>query len=215
MAAAGVEKRLSNLAADKAEESRVKLLPASVPRSGTTTRGLLQSIWQLLRSRKSDERADKRLEKESAIRVRVVIWDVSNVSLVDGSFIAKFRLTLFWAPKGDTSSIPLDSKKTSAKWEILSRSSVQLTVDAEGGAVVLKEDVPPISLLNAKELSGTDSAEVHMIEPTPGRRLMRWTCMYTATLTQPSLYESRRDGGLVSFPYDSHEIAIEFRVQYG
>jgi len=39
--------------------------------------------------------------------------------------------------------------------------------------------------------------------------------MYTATLTQPSLYDPERPEGLISFPYDSHKITIAFGVQFG
>ena len=149
---------------------------------------------------------------ESTVRVRVVVWDVSELSLVKGSFFAKFRVTLFWRPTSEVSSVPISSM-ASAEWEMPNRSEALFSGP---GDLSLREAVPPIAVLNVKEFTVEGKGpEVHLIEPTSGRRLMRWTCMYVARMTQPALHQSRRRGGLVSFPYDSHRIAIELGVQFG
>ena len=151
------------------------------------------------------------------VRLKLVVWGLSEVSLVTGTFGAKFRITMFWSPKSDLSEVPIKNKK-SMVWNASSRDEATFTITDEATGLLRKivEDVPPISLLNAKVFSVDGKAEVHAIQPqADGPYLMRWTCMYTATLTQSNLFQSPERGGLVSFPYDSHDVEIQLGVQFG
>jgi len=65
-------------------------------------------------------------------------------------------------------------------------------------------DVPPVSILNvAGSFDTIGSPEVCMLRESD--RLMRWTCMYRATLMQDHW---RMD----SFPHDEHKIAIKLAI---
>ena len=156
-------------------------------------------------------------QEEAEVRLKLVLWGLNEVSLVTGVFGAKFRITMFWSPKSDLSKVPIKDLK-SAVWKSSSRDEATFTItdEATGEEREIVEDIPPISLLNAKVLSMENKAEVHAIQPEPGGRyLMRWTCMYAATLSQSNLFLSQERGGLVSFPYDSHNVEIQLGVRFG
>ena len=150
------------------------------------------------------------------VRLKLVLWGLYEVSLVTGTFGAKFRITLFWSPKSDLSKVPIKNSRSEVWKASRDEASLTITDEATGEVLRIDEEIPPISLLNAKVFSVDGKAEVHAIQPQPGGRyLMRWTCMYTATLTQSNLFQSPERGGLVSFPYDSHVVEIQLGVQFG
>jgi hypothetical protein len=77
----------------------------------------------------------------------------------------------------------------------------------------LKVDVPPIGILNAKSLQPeTTYGELHAIEPTSGRILLRWNCMYSAVLNEPNLTFEK---SLYPYPYDHHTLQIVIDVRFG
>ena len=147
---------------------------------------------------------------EAKVRLKLVVWGLNEVSLTSGTFGAKFRITVFWSPKSDLSKVPMKNCRS----EVWNASRDEATLQLENSD--FHEDVPPISLLNAKVFSVEGKAEVHAIQPPAGGPyLMRWTCMYTATLTQSNLFLSQDSRGLVSFPFDSHDVEIQLGVKFG
>ena len=154
--------------------------------------------------------------EEARVRLKLVLWDLSEVSLVTGTFGAKFRITLFWSPKSDLSKVPIKNSRSDVWKASRDEASLTITDEATGEVLRIDEEIPPISLLNAKVFSVEGKAEVHAIQPPAGGPyLMRWTCMYTATLTQSNLFLSQDSRGLVSFPFDSHDVEIQLGVKFG
>lgn len=128
---------------------------------------------------------------------------------MSGQFTIKFRVSLFWKPQNEFDS---SQCKKMVNWNIDTRTSASV----ELGDQKYQEDVPPLGLLNAKQFEeGRQGAEVHLLRSLSGKLTMRWTCEYTAILTQPQLYCSRRRGGLASFPYDSHKLDVHLAITYG
>jgi hypothetical protein len=88
-------------------------------------------------------------------------------------------------------------------WQMHGRQKAvekELSVDQNLQAV----DVPPVSILNvAGSFDTIGEPEVCMLRPE--ERLMRWTCMYRATLMQDHW---RVD----DFPHDEHDIAIKLAI---
>ena len=54
-----------------------------------------------------NEPSDQRvIEPPAQVRLKLVLWGLYDVSLVTGTFGAKFRITMFWSPKSDLSEDP-------------------------------------------------------------------------------------------------------------
>jgi hypothetical protein len=65
-------------------------------------------------------------------------------------------------------------------------------------------DVPPVSILNAVSFESLGSPEVEMLDEDS--RLMRWTCMYSAVLSQADHLDVR------NFPHDTHELMLKLAI---
>lgn len=64
-------------------------------------------------------------------------------------------------------------------------------------------DVPAVSILNVVTFETIGAADVSMLREDT--RLMRWSCMYRATLVQPDMRVDR-------FPHDQHKIVIKLGI---
>jgi hypothetical protein len=65
--------------------------------------------------------------------------------------------------------------------------------------------VPALSILNVATFEMIGAPEVEMLRPEEETRLMRWTCMYRATVVQEQL---RVD----EFPHDKHDISLHLAI---
>jgi hypothetical protein len=63
--------------------------------------------------------------------------------------------------------------------------------------------VPPLANLNVATFETIGSPEVDMLRDSS--RLMRWTCMYRATVVQENLRVDQ-------FPHDDHDIYLKFGI---
>lgn len=143
------------------------------------------------------------------VRIKATLWSLQALNLPEGSFEAKFRITLFWAPTivaapAVASSLEAAADGILAKWQLLDRSHGKY-----GDTIV---DVPPLALLNATSLTVEGSPELHAVKRPTGRILFRWNCMYSAKLLEPELFSEH---ALYPFPYDSHFLSIDLDVRYG
>jgi len=63
--------------------------------------------------------------------------------------------------------------------------------------------IPPLSILNVSTFTIIGTPEVDLLDPSS--RLVRWTCMYRATVMQDRL-------SVHQFPHDCHELALELAI---
>jgi len=64
-------------------------------------------------------------------------------------------------------------------------------------------DVPPLSIINAESFSVVGAPDVTCLRESDG--LMRWTCMYKATLRQNHMM-------VTDFPHDRHSLCIQLGI---
>jgi len=64
-------------------------------------------------------------------------------------------------------------------------------------------DVPPLSIINAESFSVVGAPDVTCLRESDG--LMRWTCMYKATLRQNHMM-------VTDFPHDKHTLCIQLGI---
>ena len=130
-----------------------------------------------------------------------------------------FRVTIFWNDQNDSSSDnnsnsdnndtdeDADSSNSSgasqrhASWHMNGPSRA---VQREAKEIPLKTiEVPPVSILNAITFDVIGSPDVVMLREDT--RLMRWTCMYRATLIQ-------NHWRVENFPHDQHDIRLNLAI---
>ena len=145
--------------------------------------------------------------EEHNIRLQVIVWYIGKIDMVEGRVPMTFRVTMYWnAIDADFENDMEDgaasvSTRNSRTWTMLGRQKayVQEARDTPTQTV----DVPPISILNVVTFDTIGSPEVSLLREDT--KLMRWTCMYRATLIQDHW---RVD----NFPHDDHEIALKLAV---
>ena len=64
-------------------------------------------------------------------------------------------------------------------------------------------DIPPVSILNADSFETIGRPEVMLLQEDT--KLMRWTCMYRAKLTQDEM-------SVCDFPHDTHRLSIQLGI---
>jgi hypothetical protein len=140
----------------------------------------------------------------NTIRFQVVVWSVGKVDVVESAVPVTFRLTIFWNDQGnddDMNDTGTVSSRAQLTWSMQGR---QHAVQREPKEVPLKTiEVPPVSILNTSTFSTIGSPEVAMLREDT--RLMRWTCMYRATLIQDSFT-------VEDFPHDQHDITLKLAI---
>jgi hypothetical protein len=142
----------------------------------------------------------KSANKES-IRFQVVIWYVGPVDVQLGHVPMRFRITTFWTDKrigngGEgfkSTSWTMEGRQTACRHAVTDNERSMETVD-----------VPPISILNAVSFEREGLPEVSMLDEDT--RSMRWTCMYSAILSQSDHMSVR------NFPHDKHDLRLKIGI---
>jgi len=169
-----------------------------------------------------------RLAPLRSIRFQVVVWYVGPVDVVLGRVNMKFRVTLFWNDEGsagdtlnDNASNPslsglaagggggggdsdtvASSGTTRTIYTMQGRNrAVKTTLDETEMAKSI--EIPPVSILNAVSFETIGAADVAMLQEDT--KLMRWTCLYKATLMQDNLRVDK-------FPHDEHDLLIKLGI---
>lgn len=153
---------------------------------------------------------------DTTIRFQVVLWHVGQVDMVQGRVPATFRVTIFWnaAPEetnldnatttndGDSLSHGgSSSRATPQAWKMHGRQrAFQQTEATELQNTI---EVPAVSLLNVETFTTVGEPEVVALNEET--RLMRWTCMYRATLFQDQWEVD-------NFPHDEHDITLRLAI---
>lgn len=155
------------------------------------------------------------------IRFQVVVWNIGKLDVATGSVPMTFRVTLFWndlpvtapstkrttsgnhPPKQNTVCYNMQGRNKALPQSMDSRVS-SLSDETDNEAI----DVPPVSILNVSTFTIIGSPEVDLLDPSPKSRLMRWTCMYRATVMQHHL-------NVQQFPHDCHNIGLELAILTG
>jgi len=118
----------------------------------------------------------------------------------------KFRVTIFWnAPDPSSSSRNNNNSSPPTKkvWTMHGRQRAyqrELTEILPGSNVTY---VPPVSILNAASFETIGEPEVCLENEKKG--LMKWSCMYTASLMLTGLNVS-------NFPHDEHELVLKLGI---
>ena len=98
--------------------------------------------------------------RDEVLKLRVIVWTLHDINVVEGHFGIKFRLTMFWRPRDPERCLEVSGVK--GQWNVFGRTLAKYTAeqddDHEDGVEIHEEPVPPISLLNA-----TDFGEVSPI----------------------------------------------------
>mmetsp|Transcript_19521 Transcript_19521/g.29373 ORF Transcript_19521/g.29373 Transcript_19521/m.29373 type:complete len:511 (+) Transcript_19521:48-1580(+) len=155
------------------------------------------------------------------LRFQAVIWHIGNIDVQLGQVTMRFRLTLYWNdekydedqlefPHGTPPS-PNTRKKAQERikysntmWVMEGRQCACRKQMTNQNSILEMVDVPPVSILNAVHFDTVGAPEVCMLDEE--ERLLRWTCMYNAVLTQG-------DHMFVgNFPHDSHLLELRLGV---
>jgi hypothetical protein len=145
-------------------------------------------------------------DKIRTIRFQVVVWYVGSVDVVRGQVPMTFRLSVFWNADLDDDDGLLDeadsvSTRSRTTWSMHGR---QQAFEREIKDIPVKAvHVPPVSILNVVTFDTIGAAEVSMLNEST--KLMRWTCMYRATLIQENLT-------VENFPHDRHDINLKLAI---
>jgi hypothetical protein len=156
--------------------------------------------------------------KES-IRFQVVVWDVGPVDVALGRVPMCFRVTMFWDDQDETDDnnegkMPAESSSGMTEWTMEGRRKAYERL-VKDESIVRKVDVPPVSLLNVVTFDVIGQPEVCVLREKPKyfndgvgvakSRLMRWTCLYKATLMQHNMK-------LDNFPHDEHILSLKLGI---
>lgn len=156
-------------------------------------------------------------EAVNTIRFQVVVWNIGQLDVVAGTVPMTFRVSLFWndirnhsSCSDDLEDDALTQDDTSATvhsmhvWKMHGRQrAVQQELrDMPSQAI----EVPPLAIMNVSTFQTIGSPDIDMLNEET--RLLRWTCMYRATVVQESL---RVD----EFPHDEHAIELKLAILSG
>ena len=112
-------------------------------------------------------------------------------------------MTLFWNDdKMDEEPTPLQ-RMPSSVWTMRGRMNA-CQEEVHNDAVRKMVDVPPVSILNAVSFETVGKPEVELIQQDTN--LMRWSCMYNATLFQGDNMRVEQ------FPHDEHELVLKLGI---
>ena len=153
-------------------------------------------------------------QSKNTIRFQVVVWYIGKIDMVQGRVPMTFRVTLFWNDRSDEVDDEFETESVSSKgsgavWKMQGRQrafqqEIMKETNANNATTLVREiPVPAVSILNVVSFDIVGSPEVSMLREDT--KLMRWTCMYKATLVQEHW---RVD----SFPHDDHDIALKLAI---
>jgi hypothetical protein len=160
-----------------------------------------KSEWKPLVDSKESYGTNLRKANKQPIRFQVVIWYVGPVNVQLGHVPMKFRITIFWTDKR-TENGRKGSKSTS--WTMEGRQVARRHIVTDNKQIMETVDVPPVSILNAVSFELVGSPEVSMLDEDS--RFMRWTCMYSAILSQTDHISVR------NFPHDKHDLMLNIGI---
>ena len=130
------------------------------------------------------------------IRFQVVIWYVGKVDVLEGRVPMTFRVTIFWNDIEENDNDNDACSATSQSHVVWSMHGRQQAFQRElPDNPVHAVNVPPVSILNVATFDTIGAAEVCMLREET--KLMRWTCMYRATLIQGNM-------SVEAFPHDRY-----------
>jgi len=143
------------------------------------------------------------LEWRKTIRFQVVVWSVGPPDTISGRVQMKFRVTIFW-----NDMRPVEEHRESDGGGVGTQfimkgrqKAVERKITSEEAVRTI--DVPQVSILNVQNFEVIGPPEVTLLRPSS--RLLRWTCLYRATLLQD-------DFQVEKFPHDEHELCLKLGV---
>ena len=142
----------------------------------------------------------------NTIRFQVVVWHIGAIDLIQARVPITFRLTMFWNSLSDADDLdgPPDCGSASQKsQQTLRMLGRQKAFYCDKTIPETTIEVPAVSILNVVTFDTIGDAEVTVLNEES--RLLRWSCMYRATLFQQH-WEVR------DFPHDQHEISLRLAV---
>ncbi|CAB9499243.1 expressed unknown protein [Seminavis robusta] len=163
-------------------------------------------------------------KSRNSIRFQVVIWDVGPVDVALGRVPMTFRVTMFWDDVDEESVTNNNNKEESSiqaaeattnsyhtEWTMQGRrKAYERLVQDEN--ILKTVDVPAVSLINVVTFDIIGHPEICTLREQQRigtvqqrRRLMRWTCLYKATLMQ---HHMRLD----NFPHDEHVLTLKLGI---
>lgn len=149
------------------------------------------------------------------IRFQVIVWSIDRPDVTLSRVSMKFRVTLFWnvddeedngSDNADEYSVSTRSTSQNGVYVMHGRGRASLkaqaaaTSDIDSGSII---DVPPLSIINAESFQAIGAPDVSMLREDD--KLMRWTCLYRATLRQNSMK-------VRNFPHDEHTLTIQLGI---
>ena len=144
---------------------------------------------------------------QQSIRFQVVVWHIGQIDMRQGRVPVTFRVTLFWndsphsEENDDDDDLMSMSSRSSSVWQMQGR---QQAIQKEIKDIPIRTvPVPALSLLNVVTFDTIGAPQVELLRDDT--RLMRWTCMYRATLIQTNW---RVD----NFPHDDHDICLKLAI---
>ena len=176
--------------------------------TGSTEASLLRSIPSTLDCYGSGQTSPKQ-NNSSSIRFQVVVWYVGAIDMVQGRVPVTFRITIFWNDSmhsefddlQDDASMSQSSRSHSV-WQMQGRQKA-FQKELNDLPIQAAVEVPAVSILNVVTFDTIGVPEISRLREDT--KLMRWTCMYRATLIQEHW---RVD----NFPHDEHDISLKLAI---
>lgn len=140
------------------------------------------------------------------IRFQVVVWNVGRPDEVLGKVEMKFRVTIFWNNPDETDTnlgYGMNNPYNKKVWKMHGRQRAYQTELSEVGAEDKIVYVPPVSILNAVDFEFLGEPEVCQLNSE--ENLMKWTCLYRASLIQDEMHVS-------DFPHDRHDLVLRLGI---
>lgn len=137
----------------------------------------------------------------NTIRFQVVLWHAEKLDVVNQQIAVTFRVTIFWNDTSDQIHGTEVTDSSNKVWHMHGRQKAFLHEYPH--TLLQAVEVPPVSILNGINFTTIGNPEVAMMRDS--EKLMRWTCMYRATLIQDHW---RVD----DFPHDEHDITLKLGI---
>jgi hypothetical protein len=135
-----------------------------------------------------------------ANRLKLSIRHIGAINVVESQVDMRFRVTLFWIDRTSDSNgqlVPLLKERRILEIKGRRKAVVDDSVQL---------DIPQVAILNFSALEILNfPAEVTLLNEK-GKRLLRWTCEFKATLQQGTLQQGI-DAKL--FPYDEFDVRVD------
>ena len=178
--------------------------------TGSSEVSLLRSIPSNLDCYGSGQMSPKQHTSDSnSIRFQVVVWYVGAIDMVQGRVPVTFRITIFWNdsmhPDSDEFQDDASMSQSSRSHSVWQMQGRQKAFQKEFNDLPIQAavEVPAVSILNVVTFDTIGVPEISRLREDT--KLMRWTCMYRATLIQEHW---RVD----NFPHDEHDISLKLAI---